>query len=113
GKTVGFVAQPLHEVEYRIVGRQAKGRFSRHEKALAPGIAVGPLRDPGNSETVKAEPGEHLLRRGQLPGTAIDQQKVWPGRCIAALALDIIFVFDGPGSRLCNIVPSLIRRGTW
>ena len=65
------------------MGSRLKALAPGQEEALAPGIAVGSLGDGDHGDVVDAEIGQHLLRRGELAGAAIDQHEVGPGAALA------------------------------
>ena len=99
GEAVRLVAQTLHEVQHRIVGREAEGRLAGHEKALAAGVSVGAFGDARNGEAVQAEFVQNLTGGGELPCAAVDEQEVRPRPHVAALGFCLVFdfVFYGLG----------------
>src|SRR5262245_25964462 len=65
-KTVGLVAQPLHEVQHRIARLELEGLPPRQKERLHPGIAVRSLRDAHERNVGDAERGERLVCGAEL-----------------------------------------------
>src|SRR5580700_6215459 len=84
GETMGFIAQPLDEIEHRVARRQLERVAAREEEGFAPGIAVRPLGD-GDQGNFGAEASEHLAGGIELAEAAVDQHQVGPGRILALL----------------------------
>src|SRR5579862_3148692 len=84
GKTMGFIAQPLDEIEHRVARRQLERVAAREEEGFAPGIAVRSLGD-GDQGNLGAEASEHLAGGIELAEAAVDQHQVGPGRILTLL----------------------------
>src|SRR4029077_19590693 len=84
GETMGFVAQPLDEIEHRVARRQLERVAARKEEGFAAGVAVRPLGD-GDQRHLGAQPGEHFARRIELTQPAVDQHEVGPRRIVALI----------------------------
>src|SRR5580700_11789854 len=84
GKTMGFIAQPLDEIEHRVARRQLERVAAREEEGFAPGIAVRPLGDGGQGY-LGAKTGEHFAGGIELPEAAVDQDQVGPWGFLALL----------------------------
>src|SRR5580704_10821599 len=81
GKTMGFIAQPLDEIEHRVARRQLERVAAREEEGFAAGVAVRPLGN-GDQGDLGAQPGEHLAGGIELAEAAVDQHQVRPRRLV-------------------------------
>src|SRR3984893_12976546 len=79
GEAMGFIAQPLDEIEHRVARRQLEGVAAREEESFAAGVAVRPLGD-GDQRHLGAEAGQHFAGGIELAEAAVDQHQVGPRR---------------------------------
>ena len=83
GEAVRLVPQPLHEVEHRVVVTQSEGRPTDPVEFLFPRIAVDPLGHANHGDVLDPQFDHDLVHGADLPGAAVDQQEIGPGRGLA------------------------------
>src|SRR5260221_4023986 len=83
-----LVAQPLDEIERRIARLELERLASGQEEGLHPGVAVRAFGHRDERNVDDAERRQRLLRRGQLPAAAVDNDEIRP-RWIAVPIPDI------------------------
>ena len=99
GKAMGFVAQPLDEVENRIAWLQHERFPASDMEMLAASVAVRALGDTCKHDVADAEIVEDPARFSELALAAVDQHEVWPIREFGG-GFDVVVVFDDPCFKL-------------
>src|SRR5499433_4307785 len=73
-----LVAQSLDEIEHRIARLELERFPPGQEEGLHPGVPIRAFGDRNERHIDDAERRERLLRRGQLPAAAIDNDEIGP-----------------------------------
>src|SRR5262249_40627556 len=68
------------EIEHRVTGFEIEWLSTRHEKCLSSRITVRPFSDGNQRQVFDAESAERIACGIELAHTAVNQQKVRPGR---------------------------------
>src|SRR5262245_42838441 len=79
-ETMRLVALPLHEVEHGIARPELERLASRLEESFEPGVAIRSLGDGDERHVRYAKSRQRLLRGGELPAAAVDDDEIGPGR---------------------------------
>src|SRR5499427_1305983 len=79
GETMRLVAQPLDEIKCGIARLELERLASGQEEGLHPGVAVRAFGYRNERHVDDAERRQGLLRRGQLPAAAVDDDEIGPG----------------------------------
>src|SRR6516162_8971416 len=77
-EAMGLVAQPLDEIEHRIARLELERLPPGQEEGLHPGVPIWAFGDCKERHIDDAERRERLLRRGQLPTAAVDDDEIGP-----------------------------------
>src|SRR5262252_10062114 len=73
-----LIAQPLDEIERRIARLELERLASGQEEGLHPGVTVRAFGHRDERHIDDAERRQRLLRRGQLPAAAVDNDEIGP-----------------------------------